>query len=288
MSLTQMKFDKVWTNPNDFPTYELHETKVRQDMQYLFDSIKNQFNYFLANEMAANNVTFAPTVGAITATDVQAAIEAVHQEVLDITQGSVADGSITTAKLDSTEGAEAVTTATIRNGAVTADKIANGSITSAKLASGAVDASVLAPGSVTHDLMAINSIGTNELMANCVTETKLGNEAVITAAIKNGAVTTDKVANGAVTYAKTSGVQQKHSTTTTTLAYGSGVKTWTKTGITEVTANNTVICTPAPESFAQWVDNRVRCTGQANGSLTFLADTAPSANITVNILVLNK
>ena len=286
MSLTQMKFDKVWTNPIDFPTHELHETKVREDMQYLFDSIKTQFNNFLANEMTAGNVAFSPTVGAVTATDVQAAIEMVHQEVIDITQGSVADGAITAAKLDSTEGEEAVITATIRDAAVTTAKIADGAVTSSKLAPGAVSAAVLADNSITHNLMAINSVGTNELIANCVTDAKLANEAVITTAIKNGAVTTDKIADAAVTYAKTSGIQQVHATTTTTLA--SGATSWTKTGIPEVTATNTVICSPAPASFAQWVDNRVRCTAQGAGSLTFASDLATSAAITVNILVLNK
>lgn len=71
----------------------------------------------------------------------------------DSGQFTIADGNITTAKLDGTSGSEAVTTAKIRNDAVTADKLAdssstdgdravttnhirNNAITSGKLASG--------------------------------------------------------------------------------------------------------------------------------------------------------
>lgn len=275
MSLTQMKFDKVWTNPVDFPTHETHEAQVRADMQYLFDSIKTQFNNFIANELAAENVAFMPITGYITANNVQDAIEGVHQEVLDISQGSVADGAITTAKLDSTEGSEAVVTATIRDGAVTTEKIADHAITSQQIADGAISASVLADDSITQAKMGIQSVGTNELVPNCVTDAKLANDAVITARIKDGAVT----------YAKTTGIQKQHATTTTSLASGSTI--WTKTGITGVTATNTVICTPDPASFAQWVDNRVRCTEQGEGSLKFVADTATSDAITVDILILD-
>lgn len=275
MSLTQMKFDKVWTNPVDFPTHETHEAQVRADMQYLFDSIRNQFNNFIANELAAENVAFMPISGYITANNVQDAIEGVHQEVLDISQGSVADGAITTAKLDSTEGSEAVVTATIRDGAVTTEKIADHAITSQQIADGAISASVLADDSITQAKMGIQSVGTNELVPNCVTDAKLANNAVITA----------RIADGAVTYAKTTGIQKQHATQTTSLASGSTI--WTKTGITGVTATNTVICTPDPASFAQWVDNRVRCTEQGEGSLKFVADTATSDAITVDILILD-
>lgn len=291
MSLTQMKFDKVWTNPVDFPTHETHEAQVRADMQYLFDSIKTQFNYFIANELTAENVVFMPISGYITANNVQGAIEGVHQEVLDISQGSVADGAITTAKLAS----EAVTGEKIADGTITTAKIANNAITSQQIQDGAISASVLADDSITQAKMGIQSVGTNELVPNCVTDAKLANSAVITqriadgavttAKIDDGAITTAKIYDGAVTYAKTTGIQKQHAATTTSLA--SGTTSWTKTGITGVTAYNTVICTPAPASFAQWVDNRVRCTEQGNESLKFVADTNTSAAITVNILILD-
>ena len=50
MALTPMKFDKVWTNAADFPTHESRESQVRADIQYLFDSIKDQYNAFISRE----------------------------------------------------------------------------------------------------------------------------------------------------------------------------------------------------------------------------------------------
>jgi hypothetical protein len=54
----------------------------------------------------------------------------------DSGQFTVADGTITTAKLDGTGGSEAVTTAKIRNLAVTTAKINDAAVTTAKLGSG--------------------------------------------------------------------------------------------------------------------------------------------------------
>ena len=78
--------------------------------------------------------------------------------------------------------------------------------------------------------------------------------------------------------------QAQHITATGTL--NSGLTTWT-ISVTEVTASNTVFCAPNPASYAQWVDNRVRLSGQNNGTLSFTADTATTASITVNIVILN-
>ena len=267
MSVTLMAFDKDWTNSADFPTHESQESKVRADMQYLFDSIKNQFNNFVTNELVSENIPYVAS-GGLTVDNVQDALDAIQAEVSDITQGSVADGSITTAKLDKTEGAEAVTEETIRNGAVTNLKLATDSVTTTKIADGSVTTDKLAAASVTNAKMANDAIGTNQLV--------------------NGAVTEVKISNGAVTYAKTSGVQQKHTATSCNLSVlGSSVHTWT-VSVPGVTASNTVVVTPNPTYFADWVDNRVRCTGQANGTLYFACDTNPTRQITANVLILNN
>ena len=44
MALDKLKFTKDWNNPEDFPTIELDETKVRSDMQFLYDEIKKFLN----------------------------------------------------------------------------------------------------------------------------------------------------------------------------------------------------------------------------------------------------
>lgn len=53
-----------------------------------------------------------------------------------------------------------------------------------------------------------------------------------------------------------------------------------------VTADNTVIVTPAPASYTACLEAGVYCSGQGAGTLTFTCSTAPSASVTCNILIL--
>ena len=53
-----------------------------------------------------------------------------------------------------------------------------------------------------------------------------------------------------------------------------------------VTADNTVIVTPAPDSYTACLEAGVYCSGQGAGTLTFTCSTAPSASVTYNILIL--
>lgn len=142
----------------------------------------------------------------------------------------------------------------IVNGAITTEKLDDEAVTNPKIGDGAVDTNNIADGAVT----------TNKL--------------------HDGAVTTVKVENGAITYEKTTGLQKQHLTTTTTLA--SGTSSWTQS-VAGVTATNSVVCVPAPASYAQWVDNRVRCSAQGAGTLSFVGDSNTTADITVNILILD-
>lgn len=51
MALTLLNFGKVWTDSNDFPTYEGSEEQVRADLQYHPDAIKAFLNETLIPEM---------------------------------------------------------------------------------------------------------------------------------------------------------------------------------------------------------------------------------------------
>lgn len=53
-----------------------------------------------------------------------------------------------------------------------------------------------------------------------------------------------------------------------------------------VTASNNIIVSPAPASYAQWFDNRMRCSAQGSNTITVVADTAPTANVSINVLIL--
>lgn len=52
----------------------------------------------------------------------------------------------------------------------------------------------------------------------------------------------------------------------------------------EATATNTVIVSPAPESFGLYGECGVHCTAQADGSLTFSCSSVPSETIRVNVV----
>lgn len=93
---------------------------------------------------------------------------------------SVADGSITTAKLAD----NAVTTAKIQNLAVTDAKVANSSITGAKLADNSVTAAKIGAGQISLNKMASNSVSTSQIVDESVTDGK------IAAANKDGAAGT--------------------------------------------------------------------------------------------------
>lgn len=60
--------------------------------------------------------------------------------------------------------------------------------------------------------------------------------------------------------------------------------------VAAVSADNTVFVSPAPnaENYAAYTENAVRCSAQAAGSLTFVCESAPSVDVTVNVTVINK
>jgi hypothetical protein len=125
----------------------------------------------------------------------------------------VADGAVTTVKLDGTVGAEAVTTAKIRDLNVTTIKIADSAVTNQKIADAAVDnlklkssASVDADRAVTTNHIRDLNVTTGKLAAGAVDSSKLkssslvdADRAVTTNHIKDLNVTTGKLAADAVT-----------------------------------------------------------------------------------------
>lgn len=321
MALSQMAFDRVWTNPVDFPTHETQEGQVRADMQYLFDSIKNQFNNFLANEFVAENMYFQATPGEIEQTNVQGAIEYVFSQIQEAYSGSIPDGAVSTSKIADT----AVTTDKIADSAVTTDKIADGAVTGDKIAEGSVNGSSFADASIPAGKLAINSVDTNELKNNSVTKDKLANNSVITARIEDGAVTTAKIADGNVTTAKIAnsnvttakiansnvttdkiadgnvteakldttlankinGKQPQHKTVTVTLT--TNLSSWSNVSATGVTATNTIICGPAEDdtSFTQWTNCGIRAISQGAGKVSFKSRSTTGAACNVNIVILD-
>lgn len=56
--------------------------------------------------------------------------------------------------------------------------------------------------------------------------------------------------------------------------------------VTGVSASNIVIVSPAPASYEAYGEAGVRCSAQASNSLTFTCTDTPSANLTVNVVIL--
>ena len=57
MAFDKLQFTKNWNNPDDFPTVELSEEKVRADMQLLHDEVKNYINGTLIPAVVADGET---------------------------------------------------------------------------------------------------------------------------------------------------------------------------------------------------------------------------------------
>lgn len=101
-------------------------------------------------------------------------------------------------------------------------------------------------------------------------EAKAGN-------VADGAVTAEKIAAGAVSSSFT--------VLLTAAGWADKAQTVTANG---VTADNTVVVSPAPASYTAYAEGAVRCTAQGSNSLTFTCDDVPAGNITVNVTVINK
>ena len=73
-------------------------------------------------------------------------------------------------------------------------------------------------------------------------------------------------------------------TITISVANWNATTTCTKS-VTGVTSSNGVIPIPAPASISTWTSSGVCCSAQGNGTLTFTCSTTPTADITVNIMI---
>lgn len=198
MEIPKLKFTKLWTNHDDFPTVETREEVVRSDMQLLFNEIRDYINATLSGVVStlgdtltalqgkagAGRIGFTRTA-AIDRENVQDAIECVQAQLVDVSQGGIADGAVTSEKV----AAGAIGTAAIADEAVTYDKIKDKAVGSAKLADNAVSAKKIASnavqerhifdGSVTQSKLAAESVSSAKLAPNAVTNEKVGDKALV-------------------------------------------------------------------------------------------------------------
>lgn len=79
----------------------------------------------------------------------------------------------------------------------------------------------------------------------------------------------------------------KMATTTVSLPKANWASKTQTVSASGVTASNAVIVTPAPASFSAYSEAAVCCTAQASGTLTFICERVPEANLSVNVLILS-
>ena len=176
--------------PNDTGGLTAAELKAKFDADS--GTLKTYLNDvlipFLEGTSAAASLGIT-TIPGFSADNIQTALEQIVQAMQDVTQGSVADGSITLLKL------AAEVTAVALGGAAAIHTHGAGDIDS-----GTLDAARIPVLDGTK--LGTGSVGTAQLGAAAVTAEKLAALAVLSTHIAQGAVTTQKLAEGAVTAEK--------------------------------------------------------------------------------------
>ena len=77
-----------------------------------------------------------------------------------------------------------------------------------------------------------------------------------------------------------------HNTATVTLSTSGWSDNVQTVSVTDVTASNTVIVSPAPTSLTAYGEAGVYCSAQAAGTLTFTCEDTPEVDLAVNVVIL--
>jgi hypothetical protein len=189
---------KLDDEPNDVGGLSAASLKAKFDLAgNLLKKALNDLVAALGGESAAKCIGFVATE-AVNKTNVQDAIENVQSQIAGLSQGGIADASITTEKIVD----EAVTSEKIAKGAVTYHQIANETIGSPELANNAVAASKIASSAVQERHIFNGAVTESKLAVESVTQAKIATAAVTSNKIAMRAVTEEKLAAGAVTAEK--------------------------------------------------------------------------------------
>ena len=186
MSIQEQKITEAAIAANGVQSRPDKLTGTAAQNKKVFDAlvtavVKERFNALL-DELTGTTAAAQlgiTTIPGFSAGNVQTALEQIVQAMQDVTQGSVADGSITLAKLAAevtaialggaaashTHGAGDINSGVLdaarlpvldgtKLGAGTAQKIAPGAVTAEKIAAGAIITALLAPNAVTAEKLA--------------------------------------------------------------------------------------------------------------------------------------
>lgn len=166
------QFTKSWRKDEGipyFPTKESSETKVRADLQQLFNEIKSFINETLldaVNTVDASDVSVASGVGTMMLSDklaeIDEALEDLDTAIEEATVGTIPDNSITGTK--------------IQHGTLTGEHLDQGTIEQTNLANGCVSTTELQDLAVTGAKLANNAVNTEKILDGSVTPAKLTSE----------------------------------------------------------------------------------------------------------------
>lgn len=281
--------------PNDVGG--LTAAELKEEFDRAGNEIKDYINSGLIAELegpgGAGNIGVDAVAGLTGAETVQQGLAKLVQMLQEISQGSVADGSITTAKLADGAvtaqklGALSVGTAALGDLSVTGEKLSAASVTGEKLAPLSVTADRIADKTVTGAKLADKAVSTAKLADRAVGSVQIDDLAVTNGKLFNLSVTTEKLANGAVTPEKTTGVQRQHTETTATLAAAGWTSKTQTVSVAGVTASNLIFASPQADSWTGARDSGVRCTGQGAGTLTFTCEDVPTTALSYNVAIFN-
>lgn len=82
-------------------------------------------------------------------------------------------------------------------------------------------------------------------------------------------------------------VDGKHLYLTVTLPASGWQDGYQTVNVSGVTSGNTILVGYNPDSYEAYSDAGIRCTGQGEGTLTFVCESTPDAAVGVNVVILN-
>ena len=219
MSIQEQKITEAAIAANGVQSRPDKLTGTAAQNKKVFDAlvtavVKERFNALL-DELTGTGAAAQlgiTTIPGFSASDIQTALEQLAQAMQDVTQGSVADGSITLAKLAAEVTAVALGGAAashthgagdINSGVLDAarlpvldgTKLGTGSVGTAQLGAAAVTSDKLAALSVLATHIAQNAVTAQKIAPGAVTAEKIAAGAIITALLAPNAVTAEKLAN---------------------------------------------------------------------------------------------
>lgn len=135
-------------------------------------------------------------------------------------------------------------------------------------------------GSIAMSGNRITGLGTPVVDADCATKEYVDNG--MQEMEKAGKEYLDNVAEEAGRY-----IDSKKKAVTVSLPASGWAENAQTVNVEGVTAGNTILVGYSPDSFESYSDAGIRCTGQGEGTLTFVCESTPDADVNVNVVILN-